>query len=128
MAKKIIIIDDDKDILILLLSAFKSRGFEVHGIGTGAEALNYLLDKKNLDDISLIILDRILPDMDGLDILKQFINKFHSKIPVLILSVLSSEADMLSGISSGAIDYIAKPFSIPILISKVQALIAHYTI
>lgn len=57
----------------------------------------------------MIILDRLLPDMAGLDILKEFVNKFHSKIPVIVMSALSSENDMISGLNLGAIDYVAKP-------------------
>jgi DNA-binding response OmpR family regulator len=47
--------------------------------------------------------------MAGLDILKEFVNKFHSKIPVIVMSALSSENDMISGLNLGAIDYVAKP-------------------
>lgn len=120
---KVIIIDDDRDMLMLLMSAFKARGIEVQGMTTGKEALDFLLEKKNLDSFSLIILDRILPDMDGLEVLKQFLDKFHKKTPVIILSSLSTESDLIKGIGLGAIDYVTKPCNITLLVSKAIGLI-----
>ncbi len=122
--KVIIIIDDDEDLLKLLTFSFEEKGFIVHGITTGKEALQYILDEKNLQNVSLLILDRILPDMDGIDILKQFLKKFQDRVPVLILSVLSSEKDILTGLKHGAVDYETKPFSILILMEKALALMA----
>ncbi|QLH35030.1 MAG: response regulator [Parachlamydiaceae bacterium] len=66
----------------------------------------------------LLILDRILPDMDGLDILKEFREKSKVQIPILILSALNTDSDILSGLQLGAIDYIGKPFSIYLLVQK----------
>jgi two-component system response regulator VanR len=116
--KKIAIIDDDEDLLKLLAAAFRAKGFEVKAIATGKEGLNYLKDEANLEGLSLIVLDLLLPDMNGLDILKEFQSKFHNKVPVLILSVLTAEKDVLKGFKGGAVDYVGKPFSLPILIEK----------
>lgn len=115
---KIAIVDDDEDLLKLLTVAFQGRGFEVKAMATGKEALNFLMDEKNLNGLSLVILDLLLPDMNGLDILKEFQTKFLHRVPVLILSVLSAEKDVLKGFKSGAVDYVAKPFSLPVLIEK----------
>lgn len=116
--KKIIIIDDDADLIELLAGAFKVKGFSIHGISNGKEALVYLNEGKNLEDAALLILDRMLPDMDGIDILKQFHASAAKQIPVLILSVLSAEKDVVSGLQLGALDYVTKPFSLPVLMQK----------
>ena len=119
--KKIVIIDDDEDLLILLTHAFEKEGFEVITFVKGADASLYLSNPKNLQNVSLILLDRLLPDSDGLEILQHFREK--SEIPVLILSVLSSEKDVLNGLKTGAVDYVSKPFSLPVLIKKAKMLI-----
>ncbi len=124
MKKKIVIVDDDEDLLLMLAFAFESKGFEVEKIKTGKAALKYFSNEKNLKEASVLILDRMLPDMDGLAILKGL---KHPAIPVLILSVLSAEKDILEGLTSGAIDYIPKPFNLPILMQKVFALISRKT-
>ncbi len=116
--RKIIIVDDDEFILGLLSHEFKELGFDVITFTIGKEALLFLRDEKNLQGVFLLILDRILPDMDGLDILKEFSTKSKIKIPILVLSILSSESDILSGLQLGAIDYIGKPFSIYLLVQK----------
>lgn len=116
--KKVIIVDDDTDLLKLLVYAFESEGFEVKGLETGREAIDYLSKDENTKSACLLVLDRILPDMDGLDILKQLPQDLKKRIPVLILSVLSAERDVLSGLRQGAVDYIGKPFNLPILMQK----------
>lgn len=118
----IVIVEDDKDLLDMLVFSFESEGFQVNGFTTGTDFLKDF-GETNANPISLVILDRLLPDMDGLDILRQIESKIDKKIPVLFLSVLSSEKDMLSGLKHGAVDYIAKPFSLPVLMSKALALI-----
>lgn len=121
---KVIIVDDDEDLLRLLAAAFKAKGFTVQTLVNGKEALAYLLDEKNLETACLLILDRILPDIEGLEILQKFQEKFPRKVPVLILSMLSAEKDVLEGLKRGAVDYVGKPFSLPILMQKAQALMA----
>jgi DNA-binding response OmpR family regulator len=116
--KKVIIVDDDVDLLKLLLYAFDSEGFETKGIETGKEAIEYLANDENTKSACLLVLDRVLPDMDGLFILKQLPDSLRKRLPVLILSVLSAERDVLSGLRQGAVDYIPKPFNLPILMEK----------
>ncbi len=120
---QVVIVDDDEDLLRLLVSAFQAQGFETKGVTTGKEALKILLDETQVASTCLFILDRMLPDMDGLDILKQFRDKFPNQVPVLILSTLSSEKDILEGLKKGAVDYISKPFSLPILLEKALKLV-----
>lgn len=123
---RVIIIDDDEDLLRLLIYAFQGKGFDVKDFATGKEAIAYIKDVDNLHKANLVVLDRMLPDMDGLDILKE-IQHLRVPIPVLILSALSAEKDVLHGLNEGAIDYVTKPFSIPILMQKALALINRYT-
>ncbi len=123
MGNKILIVDDDEDLLRLLTTAFKSQGFEVEGITSGKGAIAYLTNEGNVKSLCLLILDRMLPEMDGLEILRFFLEKYKSKVPILILSSLSSEKDTLEGLQKGAVDYVAKPFSINILIQKARKLI-----
>ena len=122
--QRVVIVDDDEDLLRLLLASFKSEGFETTGISNGKEALSYLMDEKNVEGLNLLILDRMLPDMDGMEILKQFKDKYQSKVPVLILSVLSADKDVMEGLKKGAVDYISKPFNLKILIQKARSLIS----
>lgn len=124
---EIIIVDDDVDLLKLLVSAFESQGFKSKGIADAAEAITYLYDEKNRQSVCLLILDRVLPNMDGLDILKRLPNSFKTQTPVLILSMLSEERDILEGLQYGAVDYISKPFDLSILMEKALALIKRYS-
>lgn len=121
--QKIVIVDDDADLLHLLAFAFEAESFEIQGIETGKAAMDYLKEEKNAETTSLLVLDRLLPDMDGLEILKHLPPSFKEKVPVLFLSILSAEKDVLSGLKEGAIDYVTKPFSLPIFMEKAMALI-----
>jgi len=116
--RRVVVVDDDEDLLVLLQHEFHGIGFEVQEFNTGGTALEFLLKEENLHDIFLIILDRMLPDMDGLDVLKKFSESVSKKIPVLILSALTEERDIIAGLQTGAIDYVTKPFSVYKLTQK----------
>ncbi|MBU6382796.1 MAG: response regulator [Verrucomicrobia bacterium] len=116
--KQIVIVDDDETLLKLLTYEFHNIGFEVKTFVLGKPALDFLSVEKNLNDVALVILDRILPDMDGIDILKKFTQMFPKQVPVLILSVLADEQNVLTGLNLGAVDYVAKPFSVFLLLQK----------
>lgn len=118
----VVIIEDDADLLKLIVVLFKRKGFDIEQFTTGSTALAYLSTPENLKQIGLIVLDRMLPDMDGLDLLKQL--RHSHQIPVLILSALSTEKDILEGLKKGATDYITKPFSMSILMEKAERLIS----
>jgi len=116
--RKIIIVDDDEFLLQLLVNEFTQLGFDVQTFTVGKDALTFILKEENLKGVFLMILDRLLPDMDGIDILREFVAKSKVKIPTLFLSVLHSEADILAGLQTGATDYIGKPFSLYQLVKK----------
>lgn len=121
--KSIVVVEDDEDLLVMITFALEAEGLKVHGITNGTEGMNFLLKDENIGNVSLLILDRMLPDMDGIDILKKIVAKYPKHIPVLILSALSAEKDIISGLKYGAIDYMTKPFSLEILMEKVRILI-----
>jgi len=120
--KKVVIVDDDEDLLRLLSTSFRSSGCEVVEFKTGHEAKDYLFNESNAKEISLLVLDRLLPDTDGIEILKELQGKYSPLFPVLILSSLSSEKDVLEGLSKGAVDYVPKPFNMNILMQKANQL------
>ncbi len=122
-SKTVVIVDDDEELLKLFSATFKGRGFQVKTFTAGKEALEALANNKEIESTSLLILDRMLPDMDGLAILKELQEKVSVECPVLFLSVLSSEKDVLKGLKEGAVDYITKPFSIELLLEKVHKLL-----
>jgi DNA-binding response OmpR family regulator len=119
----IYIIDDDLEILRMLTYVYESHGFCVKTMENGQEALNQFGKMTCLEDPSLIVLDRNLPDMDGIEILRTIKQKFPNQVTAIFLSSFASDRDILDGLKEGAIDYIAKPFNIPILIQKSYALL-----
>lgn len=124
--KNVVIVDDDTDLLRMLVFAFKAEGYPVVGFENGKDAQDYLNNEQNLDSTCLLILDRLLPDMDGIEILKSYSTKFNKHIPVMFLSVLSGERDVLTGLKEGAVEYVTKPFSLPILLEKATNLIQRF--
>jgi len=118
----VVIVDDDTDLLKLLTMAFQSQDFGVKALNNGKSAIEYFTHEADFSTICLIILDRMLGDMDGLDVLAALREQHKTDVPVLILSVLSAEKDMIAGLKQGAVDYIAKPFSLPVLLQQANAL------
>jgi len=108
--KKVLIVEDDKEIGGLLLEGFSSQGYKCHIVGSLSEAYTYLLSSS---DLSLIILDLILPDGDGLELLKYLRSTLKFKnLPVIIISARGAELDRVLGLELGADDYVVKPFSL----------------
>lgn len=119
----IAIVEDEKDLLELVSFHLKKSNFNVIGFQKGSDFLNYL--KKDIPD--LLILDLMLPDIDGLEICKYIKrDEVFSKIPVIILTAKGEEVDKIVGLELGADDYITKPFSIKELIARVKAVLRRY--
>ena len=112
---KILVIDDDQDILDLLKKAFETRGYDVVSTTTGADGVR--LSSEASPDI--ILLDIELPDIDGIEVCQQI--RQHSITPILFLTVRTEETDVVLGLGVGADNYITKPFSLPELVAKVEA-------
>lgn len=123
MPGNIFVVDDDPSVLGLLQASLQSKGYTVKGFTSGHEAIHFLKQGSNADQFQLYIIDRMLPDMDGTDILSSIRNDLKKTTPAIILSSLSAEKDVLGGLQKGATDYVTKPFNIEILMQKVDSMI-----
>jgi two-component system phosphate regulon response regulator PhoB len=116
----VLVVDDEEDILELVRYNLVRGGFDVTCVATGEEALK----KAKADSPDLILLDLMLPGVDGLEvcnILKREPKTSH--IPIVMLTAKGEEADIVSGLELGADDYITKPFSPRILVARVKAVL-----
>lgn len=120
---KVLIIDDDIELCALIKKCVEKENVFVNIANTGSAGIEAAIEKEN--DFALIILDVMLPDLDGFWILKE-IRKVNN-IPVLMLTARDDEEDKVSGLRLGADDYLTKPFSINELMARVNSLIRRYT-
>ncbi|MBW1900355.1 MAG: response regulator [Deltaproteobacteria bacterium] len=122
--KQILAVDDEEDILELVQFNLTKEGYQVFCAASGDEALK--LANTHLPD--LIVLDLMLPDIDGLEITKILKGEPATKdIPIVMLTAKGEEADIVIGLELGADDYITKPFSPRILIARVRAVLRRKT-
>lgn len=120
---KVLIIDDDKELCALMKKCIEQEKLSAVTVYNGIEGVR-LIDE-NKDSYSLIILDVMLPDIDGFQILQKI--RDTSNIPVLMLTAKSSEEDKVFGLRLGSDDYLTKPFGINELLARVNSLIRRYT-
>ncbi|MDU3687643.1 MAG: response regulator transcription factor [Anaerococcus hydrogenalis] len=113
----IYVVEDDKAIRNLVLYALSEKDYKVKGFEDGLD----IVDLVRKESVDLLILDVMLPEKDGLEILKE-IREF-STVPIIMLTARDGEYDKVLGLESGADDYITKPFSILELISRVKAVL-----
>lgn len=120
--KKIFFVEDDRDIFELIKTHLSSNGYLYQGFSNGNDFFKALLeDKKKLPD--LILLDLMLPDIDGIEICKQIRgNKKTEHVPIIILTARVEEIDKILGLEIGADDYMTKPFSVRELMARIKAL------
>jgi two-component system alkaline phosphatase synthesis response regulator PhoP len=114
MPKNIFIVEDEENILEIISYNLEKNGYKVKGFIKGKDFLNYFERKKP----DMVILDLMLPDMDGFDICRDIKNK--SNVPVIILSAKGEELDKVLGLELGADDYIVKPFSIREFLARIK--------
>lgn len=119
---KIILVEDEKKIAAFIERGLKEAGFSVVHFENGLEARDFILDNPEWD---LIILDLMLPGLDGLSILDQIRAKGVT-LPVLILSAKRSVNDRVSGLEKGGDDYLTKPFAFSELLARVQVLLRRH--
>jgi two-component system phosphate regulon response regulator PhoB len=118
--KQILVVEDEEDILELVSFNLKKEGYQVKGVTSGEEAL--LEVRRKIP--SLIILDLMLPGVDGFDVCKSLRSDSRTKaVPVIMLTARSEEADIVIGLELGADDYLTKPFSPRELIARVRAIL-----
>ncbi|MEN8194088.1 MAG: response regulator transcription factor [Bacteroidota bacterium] len=116
--KHILVVEDDLSILMGLQDNLIAEGYKVTTASNGTDGFN-LASNNNFD---LLILDIMLPGMNGFDICKR-IKKEKPLLPIVMLTARSSEMDMVSGLDYGADDYITKPFSLSELLARIRAVI-----
>ena len=114
-AKTILIVDDEQPIRDILVYNLKKEGYNTIEAGDGVTAVDMALDKKP----DLIILDIMLPKMDGLSVCKRVKNSLN--VPIIMLTAKDGEIDKILGLELGADDYITKPFSVRELVARVKA-------
>ena len=120
MKKVILTVDDEEHILELISYNLELNGYEVLKALTGEEALE-ILDQHQVD---LVLLDRMLPGIDGIEVLKQIRGDKNKKdLPVILLTAKSEEFDKVVGLEIGADDYICKPFGIHELVARIKAVL-----
>jgi two-component system phosphate regulon response regulator PhoB len=118
--KHIYIVEDEEDILDLLKYNLKQEGYKVTGAASGEKALKAI--RTLVPD--LVVLDLMLPGMDGLDVCRAIRSDAKVKsIPILMLTAKGEETDIVIGLELGADDYITKPFSLRVLIARIRALL-----
>lgn len=114
---RVLMIDDDMKLCRLVRDYLSPRGFEVEAAHAGAEGLERV---KN-NDYNVVILDVMLPGMDGFEVLKQI--RLISNVPVLMLTALGDESDRIVGLEIGADDYLPKTFSTRELLARLRAVV-----
>jgi len=121
---KVILIEDDHDLIQMITFMLESHGIQLITFDNGSKALKYFNEHEFAPPMPLIILDRILPDMDGIEILKFLKSHYSYHVPVLMLSSLSSQKDIFDGYEGGSIDYVTKPFDRTLLLRKIVVLLS----
>ena len=114
---KILVVEDDLDIQELLQNFLQESGYDITVANDGLEAINLFSD----NDFDLILLDILLPKIDGFSVC-EFIRK-KSQIPIIILTALNGEKEQIKGLDLQVDDYITKPFSMPVLVRKIAAVL-----
>lgn len=118
---KILVCDDDKEIVEAITIYLEKEGYSVVAAYNGKEALSRLKAER----VQLIILDIMMPEMDGIEALLRL--REYSSIPVILLSAKSEDADKINGLDVGADDYITKPFNPLELLARVKSQLRRYT-
>jgi two-component system, OmpR family, KDP operon response regulator KdpE len=113
--KRILIVEDEPYTLNLLQLIFSASGYATVTASSGKEGVQFFHTHRP----DLIVLDILLPDIHGLEVCEKILS--HTQVPIVFLSALSEEEDIVRGLDCGAIDYITKPFSTKVLLARVRA-------
>ena len=115
---KVLLIEDDRETANEIMAELTERGYEVDWAATGIEGL----DKARAGGVDAMIVDRLLPGMDGLTIIEA-VRQAQIRTPVLVLSALGAVNDRVRGLRAGGDDYLTKPFAIVELVARIEALL-----
>jgi two-component system, OmpR family, response regulator len=120
-APRVLVVDDEEHITELLFLGLSMNGFEVERVSSGRAALNAIEEGK----FDLIVLDVMLPDLNGFDVTKRLrqTERSGTRIPVIFLTARDTTADKIEGLRLGSDDYMTKPFSIEELVERVKAVL-----
>lgn len=121
MKNTVLVADDDREIVESISIFLKSEGYDVEKAYTGIEALDALMSK----EIHLILLDIMMPELDGIQTLMKI--RESKNIPVILISAKSEDSDKILGLNIGADDYITKPFNPSELVARVRSQLRRYT-
>ena len=117
--KKILVVDDEDDILNFLELVLQEKGYEVMTANGGQEALT----QAQMAKPDLVLLDIMMPQMDGWEVLKLLrVEDETANVPVAMLSARTDAQDRVQGLQEGAVDYIFKPFSLQDLLDKIESI------
>ncbi|MEZ5774906.1 MAG: phosphate regulon transcriptional regulator PhoB [Hyphomicrobiaceae bacterium] len=120
MNARVLVVEDEEPIAMLLRYNLESEGFRVSVATTAEEAAHVIAD----DPPDLIVLDWMLPETSGFELLRQLRSgRAGSAIPILMLTARAEEGDRVRGLAAGADDYVTKPFSLPELIARIRAIL-----
>ena len=122
MKKKILVVEDERTIADILVFNLEREGYEAVSAGDGPKGLKMALE----GEPDLILLDVMLPEMDGFEVLRQVREK--SRVPVIMLTAKNSPSDKVSGLGIGADDYVTKPFNMEELLARVASQIRRNTL
>lgn len=117
-APRVLVVDDEPNILELLTAALRLNGFEVRGAATGAEALSASAEFRP----HIVVLDVMLPDQDGFAVARQ-LRSDEEAVPVLFLTARDAVEDRIAGLTAGGDDYVTKPFSLDEVVLRLRAIL-----
>ncbi|HEU4703636.1 MAG TPA: response regulator transcription factor [Conexibacter sp.] len=115
---RILVVDDEPNIVDVISMALRYEGFEVDAAGTGAEALAKARDTRP----HVMLLDVMLPDMEGFEVAKR-LGAERARVPIIFLTARDATEDRVRGLTVGGDDYVTKPFSLEELVARVRALL-----
>ncbi len=119
-AYRILVVDDDRSLLLMLQQQLEQAGYEVYTAESGREALRVFYDYRP----DLVILDTRMAEMDGYTLISRI--REVSDIPILVLSAYGEEEDVVRGLDAGADDYVLKPYRLQELLARIRALLRRY--
>jgi two-component system OmpR family response regulator len=117
----VLVVDDDREIRELTSRFLQRNGLRVETAANGIEMSERLVSRR----VDLIVLDRVMPGEDGLDLCRDL--RRHSRVPIIILTLLGAETERIRGLQLGADDYLQKPFSPDELLARIQAVLRRST-